>query len=1349
MANLERGWTAQVGARTFTELEVTAKGPVKERKSLDPNEFGFALPDDGEVFDSLLFTDQVILRYDGAERLRGVLTTKEWVEDLGGRSMTRVDGQDNWVQLFHRATRDEKYVATDPADFIRRALGFQFLASDDFAGGGGIATFTQTQVQGGKLKLTGQPGTFPTAGTMRATSVNKAPSTQTAEVTAVTLQATDRFGGTAEAQQRDFVDQSFEDTPNSTTFYDADLDLIRAPSVATLKSYPFSDNSDTLATTGAAVIKNGKLTLAGTILLDDFETPGATSRTQANEATVGDEVQRNLFQQLANAATSETVQTGGANDTLAQKVVLASAFRGFLNIRFEVAAIGAGLAAIDLRVHTDNAGVPSTFTATNNHAELAITSPGLKEWSMGFVSLSAGTYWVMVTAAFGSAAAISLKGTTGGANSVKIGTIGGSWTNSTLTDLRFGWVAHRDAATKWVSLGERPKSVEFRTSAVGAAGNAIIRIESDTAGSPSGLLAAVNLQATVAVAVGSNTATFTDPGFVPPGTYWIRFSSDGDTRYTLKGKTGAPQTAKVRDHSIAFGGVGVAAPFTDSALVTDYYYVESFDYEKRFFRDGATLAVLGAGHGSSIKFEGERSLLDASPNARHLSDRLQPPRWGTGVNDSTGAPQPALFPVARRSSGVPKWGWGVDVPKGGQYFSQNATAAADFNNEWAGLLVLEVDSLAGITTHLFRLGGLSGSQQWTVTVDVNGQMKIGVGSSGAFAVSAAGAIVAGINRLTFRHPAGGALVVKNNGTTIITSTNTGANGTGTDILLGTGSGPAGSSTGALIQTLDGALYEFRLWKTGTIPTQATLDDLADPATDWKVEGAEFGLWRLGRSGGQMDLDATSRLATATFDYFHNGDLGFFGLGSDAFVFRVKTDGTVQYRNSGDVWNNLPTPQTMSAGWNTVKLQFDTNNATPSNWFCKVFVNGFDGGNATYHRSTSQDVARINFAGSVASMEPSGFFGIDAFNAWQGHTTGASSSGTWTSNNLTDANAHHAFKLVTTQTVPAGATLTWEISRDAGASFTSLIPVLVGAAFTTVGKTSAQFRLRATMTAPDIPNAPTVEIADLYRYFTYETPQKTWKSLSLGASFKPVQMKVELVFGNGASSKTVPAATALQIDVTPDNYQNVATIADGGSATFDPALLGFPDWRVRFLLTAKADGFDTPTIAAFKLTLTPSGTGQTITYLVSRDGVTFYTVTKGVRFAGFGAGDSPKNQLYFRVDFGNLDTHSTPDVDLVTLVAESATDLTGIALGTITNYGVLVNLDSFLELRADLIQRIQDLTGVALTKKFNPATGNIEASWNNNPVPATVKLKKRDVRNLRWQQSVDGQANRIVYSGGEA
>jgi hypothetical protein len=241
----------------------------------------------------------------------------------------------------------------------------------------------------------------------------------------------------------------------------------------------------------------------------------------------------------------------------------------------------------------------------------------------------------------------------------------------------------------------------------------------------------------------------------------------------------------------------------------------------KFFLDGASKFIIDAGEASGGGLVTTPN--DTSGNDRHLT--------------LVGSP-------ADRTSPESKYGLGYDLNGTDQHLSRsNADVAV--TNVWAAVLAFEVDALPS-EQGLMAARNSNGTFRFSCGINTNG--TIYYNDSGGSEVVSAATIGVGEHTITVRKTGASSpftLVVMVDGVEFLNVTRTSVAAVAFDAFY------VGSQS-ATSRHLDGGVYECRLWKDAGVPSQAVLDQIADPndATyENTAEGNETALWFLDEEEG--------------------------------------------------------------------------------------------------------------------------------------------------------------------------------------------------------------------------------------------------------------------------------------------------------------------------------------------------------------------------------------------------------------------------------------------------------------------------------------------------------------------
>lgn len=1326
---MEWGWALEHQGVVIREF---VKEPeIEENSNLDANTFKAVIEDPGGRFAQMVDADEdVTLRKDGAVELVGFIQTVESDGD-SGLQKTKVEGVSKWDQVWSRSTRNETYENEDPAQIVRRAIGLKYFAHEEFNDQLNVATLTRTRVINGWLELDKDSnGDYFTDadGSLEAISEDIG---QGGDITAVTLNATDELADAEDAEVHDDLSTNGnEESANSDAFYEDTGQLVRVPSVGDDQVYPYDDQSNTESLSGGAVIQNGVLTLAGKDWSEDFEAGDSfTSRGDAD---------------------GKWVQESG----LTPPDIWSASLRGYkhgyeIDTTATAPNVGDGK---NKHLDTDQAGIiifnvdgnPSSRSHLVTHRydkTVWIHGPGVPPMTNFTMYIKTNG---KLEIAWGDRESGDDKDIVQDTSSKKV-TSGTHWVAWSLNDPEMNDPSEDSTWKVWLD-GELVMK--------GSTSDRRARADDDT--SEEGWCFAgygtddegydATFQGNLIEArqwPEEKTLDFLEDKAKPrgdrgseTGMVWYLDEEDELSGGGSRGINGPGLSNVHSDHTLKTGFLGGAPRISpgpegpwhvvgDEAGAFTGAEIRAYDtHETDTVIDGlagnkrkpsAACWDDADGDFSTALIGSPRRLVivgyrDGSLNGYKYSGGSWSEDTGLvdGLNEIGGYADPTVFEL----DGT----WRCIIGKGGGGFDGYQWDEA--NNTWTS----DSNITSGIT------GRTNRSSPATVSIDGTWRLLV-QGSDGTW----------------------DGYDWDSANTTWVSNANL------TDGLSDVGDH---GSVGAALLDDNPTLVDID--STGTVRAWVwrRAHDTKDTADTQNIalrldadgEGSKRAFPRA-RTFGTLELQVK----------WESGDSAAFALAADdasaghddtpIFALRVNDDGRVQYSTDDELprqWDELPVPTILTSGWTTIRLKWDTTSGSLADWTCTVQVGGTGMGDISPRTrvdpSLHQKIDTL-LLGSEVTGQVTGEFLFDEFHQWNGHADSPDSSGTWTADLITDPAAHHGYAFSPTQTIPSGASITWEYSRDDGASWQSLD--------TTGGdvwldKDSDKLKIRATLSAPDFTSVPEVSTATLTRYYQYATGVKTWQTVSLGSTFDPRKMRVSLVDDHGNPAAEVPEGTSLRIFVSPDGFTTTREISDGGTASFDPAATGAPDWRVRFKLETSPDQYKTPQVEQYKVEIIGAGENQSITYYVSRDdGTTFHEVTPGVEFTAFGGTESPKDRLKWKVVFTNSDPATTPRIDRLNFTVETGGGLDGIVEGTISSWGQLVTLRTYLESFGDLLRRVEDVTGVPVHKSFDPATGDITVDWNEGAAVTTHTIENLDdVQDVRWSRSFEELTNRIVYYGGD-
>ncbi len=185
----------------------------------------------------------------------------------------------------------------------------------------------------------------------------------------------------------------------------------------------------------------------------------------------------------------------------------------------------------------------------------------------------------------------------------------------------------------------------------------------------------------------------------------------------------------------------------------------------------------------------------------------------------------------------------------------------------------------------------------------------------------------------------------------------------------------------------------------------------------------------------------------------------------------------------------------------------------------------------------------------------------------------------------------AVKLSTTQSTPAGTSISYEVSADNGATWTSVS----AGAITNLGTAGNQLVVRATLNSSD-PYA-TASLQDLkLETYDYETTNMFTSSFqTLSAATNQVRL--------ASASSTLPGGTNVTYEVTNDGGTTWMAVTPGSTATF-----GSAGTQIGFRSTLTGDGSATPTVNSFALEVPGYESGHYVYSTVHNLGYSIDNVT---------------------------------------------------------------------------------------------------------------------------------------------
>lgn len=1324
MSNVEHGWVVEHQGEVIRRF--TREPDIEEPDGLDPRRFSAEVYDpERHLFEMFDFKNTVDVRRDGGLRLRGWFTRVQHEDPPDKPATTRVEGVSRWAQVWWRTTRDERFLNVDPREIIRRALSLQFFYREPFNDALRVASTTRTVVTGGFLQLDeDSSGDFFTDsdGTLAAESetIERADG----DITEVTLEAKDQVDEDDTTDVHDnLANQDNEHGPESDAFYQSDDDLYRVTSVGRLDEYVFDDHSRTAQVSGGCVIEGGKAAIAGEDFSENWDS-GDSYGSQGDSD--GKWVTRPSLappERVVDGSTTrgykdawETVPSDGVlqTDQLSERVE-SYKVSGIIIFQKGSASFGSDRAVYAAR--EDDTYNPFTVGVAkgdrvfielrdgfDSHRATGDPDKGVVDDTevhyVAFTLDSTGTSSHHITAWLDGTKIIDEEASLTdwrdrmfSANELIVG-------EGSDTSLWDRWDGECVEARFWDAvLDKRTLKIHARPNGDrGAEGSEwafwyIDQEDEDTSASPTEIRDNSGNGRPLKVK-GSGDLVSLDPVAIPA------ISPGGTGPWMLTGDpTGAVNGLVVRAYDTQ------DSPEPTSGFPDDRRHPTlggwddvDGDFSGALIDSPRRLALLGQADGTitGLKYKGGEWKTDAS-----LAD---------GISDVSGRADATVFEL----DGT----WRAIIGKEGGGF--DGYQWDDVNNTWTA----DSNITSGLTSRT--------SNSSPAAIKVDGTWRLLVqGSDGTWD---------GYDWDS-------------------ANTQWSSNANLTDGLSDVGS--------------DGTVSTHRIDDVPTLVHGSTGGDetteqwlRTHTVSDHDGDGDdELGVQNHGENA-RRTISEDRTFGTFEFDLVYtSGDELTWAVGSQSngdrtsvdgdewlFVFRVNSNGLIQYRDTDTLpseWQSLPTPKALTGGSTfTISCKYDIRDDDPANWDCEVVVDSTSHGTVGT-RSGNQAIVGMDVVAFGSVVAGSGTYGdpsvVDNSLAYVGHGSGPQTSGNWRAKLLQKPNEIHGYQVHKQDATGTDASITYEFRRSSDGAWQSLT---VDESRVWLDDTSDEFQLRAKLDAPDQTTTCEIDDIKLTLYYEYTQEPVVYETGTLDDTYSARKITVTLEDSEGGKAKEEPAGTNIKIEVTPDNWTTVKEINDGGTAFFNPNDISTDDMRFRVTLTASPDQHRTPKVKQWVFEAEGGGVDHGITYKVSRDGGSnYHEVTPGESFTNFGSGESPKDELRWRVEFSNSNTASTPKVDTIYLQVEAGDGFEGITAGTIDAWGQEVSLESYLEPFADLLRRVEKLTGRSIQKSFDPATGDITVDWTDGTTPSEYSLRSDEVESLEWERNVEKHASRVLFYGG--